>query len=333
MAIVLVLLGAGFVFGDGESVAVSIRFYDKQVYHLATEPILLQVTITNNGTLPYRFRLAEDRGFSLDFDVRTLQNRAVPQADALLRKRTGSRQVYFRDMAVETGESFSFVEDLRHYAAIEEAGAYVIQARVYPEAYRVSLSGASGGTGSSDHTTGNRGDPTALSSNRLQLTVRPPAIPGPDGLPVALDVETKANLVREKLPPDEVVSWTIHARQKSQWEKFFLYIDLPAMVSRDGSRQRQWRAESEEGRARMIARYRADLMASAVDGDISMIPSDFTVERTAYNAENAEVTVLELFRQNNFTERRRYTYYLRRDDGSNGYWSIVDYVVINLGTE
>jgi hypothetical protein len=321
MAAVLVLLGARFAFGDGENVAVSIRFYDKQIYHLASEPILVQVTITNNGPLPYRFRLAEDRVFSLDFDVRTLQNRAVSQADALLRKRTGNRQVYFRDVAVEAGESFSFIEDLRHYAAIEDTGAYVIQAKVYPESYRTSLDNSSGG---------GTGSAVVLSSNRLQLTVRPPAIPGSDGIPVALDVETKANLVREKLPPDEVVSWTIHARQKSQWEKFFLYINLEAMASREGSRQRQWRTESEEGRARMVARYRSDLMASTVDGDISMIPSDFTVERTAYNAEDAEVTVLELFQQNNFTERRRYTYYLRREGG---FWSIVDYVVINLGTE
>jgi hypothetical protein len=321
MTFILVLLGAGFVFGDGENVAVSIRFYDKQIYHLASDPILVQVTITNNGPLPYRFRLAENRAFSLDFEVKTLQNRAVPQADTLLRTRASSRQVYFRDVAVEAGESFSFVEDLQHYTAIENAGMYVIQAKLYPEAYRTSLDGSSNG---------NTGSQAVLSSNRLQLTVRPPAIPGPDGLPVALDVETKANLVREKLPPDEVVSWTIGARQKSQWEKFFLYIDLEAMVSRDGSRQRQWRVESEEGRARMVARYRSDLMASTVDGDISMIPSDFTVERTAYNAENAEVSVLELFRQNNFTERRRYTYYLRREGG---FWSIVDYVVINLGTE
>jgi hypothetical protein len=327
IAAVLALLGARFVFGDG-SAAVSIRFYDKQIYHLASEPILVQVTITNNGLLPYRFRLAEDRAFSLDFEVRTLQNRAVPQADALLRKRTDNRQVYFRDVAVEAGESFSFIEDLRSYAAIAEAGAYVIQAKVYPEAYRAAFSGSAGGTDSSS----GAGNPAALLSNRLQLTVRPPAIPGPDGVPVALDVETKANLVREKLPPDEVVSWTITARQRSQWEKFFLYLDLEAMVSRDGSRQRQWRAESEEGRARMVARYRSDLMASAVDGDIAMIPSDFTIERTAYNAEDAEVTVLEWFRQNNFTERRRYTYYLRRE-GIGGYWSIVDYVVINLGTE
>jgi hypothetical protein len=311
---VLVLWGAGFGFADGEGADVSIRFYNKQIYHLSSEPVLVQVTVSNRGPLPYRFRLADDRAFSLDFEVKTLQSRTVSQSVALLRKRSESRQVYFRDIAVEAGESFSFVEDVQSYAAIESPGAYIIQAKLYPETYRTALGGTE----------------AALVSNRLQLSVRPPAIPGPDGVPVALDVETKANLARERLPPDEVVAWTISARQKSQWEKFFLYIDLETMVSRDGARQRQWRAESEEGRARMIARYKSDLMESVADGDISMIPSDFTVERTAYNAENAEVTVIELFRQSNFTERRRYTYYLRRD---NGIWSIIDYMVINLGTE
>jgi hypothetical protein len=322
MVTVFVLFGAWFVFGDEEGADVSIRFYDKQVYHLSTEPILVQVTVSNKGPLPFRFRLADDRAFSLDFDVRTLQNRAVAEADILLRKRAESRQVYFRDIAVEAGESFSFVEDLQSYAAIKESGAYIIQAKLYPETYRTAITTAIGTTPG--------GRMGTLLSNRLRLTVRPPAIPGPDGIPVALDIETKANLVRERIPPDEVVAWTISARQKSQWEKFFLYIDLESMVSRDGPRQRQWRAESAEGRARMVARYKSDLMESVVDGDISMIPSDFTIERTAYNAENAEVTVIELFRQNNFTERRRYTYYLRRD---NGIWNIVDYTVINLGTE
>jgi hypothetical protein len=311
---VLALLSAAFLFGDGEGADVSIRFYDKQIYLLSTEPILVQVTVSNKGPLPYRFRLADDRAFSLDFDVKTMQNRTVDQAAALLRKRTESRQVYFRDIAVEAGESFSFIEDLQNYTAIATPGSYIIQAKLYPENYRTAL----GGMGET------------LVSNRLQLAVRPPAIPGPDGIPVALDVETRANLAREKLPPDEVVAWTISARQKSQWEKFFLYIDLETMVSRDGSRQRQWRAESEEGRARMVTRYKSDLMQSVVDSDISVIPSDFTIVRTAYNAEIAEGTVIELCRQNNFTERRRYTYYLRRD---NGIWSIIDYMVINLGTE
>lgn len=308
------LLSAAIVSGDAGGAGLSIRFYDKRIYHLSADPILVQITISNDGPLPYRFRLADDRSFSLDFDVKTLQNRAVEQAPVLLRKRAESRSVFYRDITVEAGESFSFIEDLQQYAAITGAGAYVVQAKLYPETYRLALNG----------------EAEALVSNRLQLAMRPPAIPGPDGIPVALDTATGANLARERIPPDEVVAWTITARQKSQWEKFFLYIDLEMMVSRDAVRQRQWRAESEEGRARMVARYRSELMEAVVDGDIAMIPSEFFIERTAYNAENAEVVVLALFRQPNFTERRRYTYYLRRQDGV---WNIIDYMVVNLGTE
>jgi hypothetical protein len=44
--------------------------------------------------------------------------------------------VYFREIAVENGESFSFVEDIRDYADLRHSGAFVVQARVYPELYQ-----------------------------------------------------------------------------------------------------------------------------------------------------------------------------------------------------
>jgi hypothetical protein len=149
-------------------------------------------------------------------------------------------------------------------------------------------------------------------------------------VPLALDVETNAVLVREKLPPDAVISYLITARQKEQWEKFFLYLDLEAMLSRDSYRRRQWLAESEEGRQRMIARYRTELRAETTDGDIATIPKDFSIERTLYGAEDGTVTVLEYFKVGTYTEKKRYTYYLRRSDDI---WTIVDYSVVNLGTE
>jgi hypothetical protein len=147
---------------------------------------------------------------------------------------------------------------------------------------------------------------------------------------VALDVETNANLVREKLPPDQVVRYILTARQKGQWEKFFLYLDLEAMIVRDAGRRRQWAAESEEGRRRMIARYRAELEAELVDGDIATIPMEFQIERTTYSATEGTVSALEKFKTGSYIERKRYTYYLQLQDDV---WTIVDYTVLNLGTE
>jgi hypothetical protein len=257
----------------------------------------------------------------MDFDVRTASNRAVEAADFFVRKRSQSQQVFFREISVEAGESFSFVEDLRDYAALTQSGSYVVQARIFPELYQ-TINGRFYENGG--------GAASPLESNRLTLSIRPRLILGPDNIPLELDVETNAVLVREKLPPDEVVSYLLTARQKSQWEKFFLYLDLESMLSRDAYRKRQWNAESEEGRQRMIARYRQDLKNEAIDGDISLIPMDFTIERTVYNTQTGTVTVLEYFRVGTYTEKKRYTWYLEKKDNI---WTIVDYSVVNLGTE
>jgi hypothetical protein len=318
----MLLFAVSAALSAGE-VSLSIRYYDMRIYYLNTDPILVQVTITNNGPDPYRFKLADERVFSLDFDVRTTTNRSVEAADWLIRRRSTAQQIYFRDILVEAGESFSFVEDLRDYSRLSQSGVYVVQAKIYPELYQATV------------TVGNTVSPVnssniPLESNRLSLSVRLPPLAGPDGVPMALDVETNAILVREPLPPDEVVSYILTARQKEQWEKFFLYLDLEAMLSRDAARRRQWIAESEEGRQRMLDRYRRDLQSAIIDGDISTIPKNFIIERTAYGVEEGTVTVLEYFQVGQYTERKRYTYYLRRSDNI---WTIVDYVVVNLGTE
>jgi hypothetical protein len=299
----------------------TIRFFDKRIYYVAEDPIIVQVTVANNTPQPYRFHLADERVFSVDFDVRTVSNRSIEAADPLIRKRSTSQQVFFREIIVESGESFSFVEDIRDYVKFSQSGAFVVQARLFPGLYR-------GKASAEDAAQNGR----VLESNRLSLNLRPPSIPGPAGIPLEMDVETNAVLVREKLPPDEVVQYTLTARQKSQWEKFFLYLDVESLVTRDGARRRQWLAESEEGRRMMISRYRSELQNAVIDGDIATIPTEFTIERTAYGTEEGTVVVLEKFRvpTGNYTERKRYTYTLQRRDGI---WTIVDYVVLNLGTE
>jgi hypothetical protein len=307
--------GVNLLFG-GE-VGFNIRYFDKRIYYLSPDPILIQVTITNDSPRTYRFKLAEDRAFSVNFNVRTTTNRPVEPALGLIRKRTENRQVYFREITIEPGESFSFVENLRDYAELRAAGSYVVEASIFPELIDpLNLKGE---------------ELIPLQSNPLGLTLRFPPLPGRDGgVPEALDEATGAALVRERLPPDEVVSYLLSARQRSQWEKFFLYLDLEAMVSRDPARQRQWRGESEEGRRRMIVRYREELRQDIVDRDIATIPTEFFIERTDYNNEEGTVVVLEKFKNQGYTERKRYTYYLFRRDNI---WTVVHYTVTELGTE
>jgi hypothetical protein len=137
-----------------------------------------------------------------------------------------------------------------------------------------------------------------------------------------MDIATGAVLVRERLPPDQVVEYMITARQRSQWERFFLYLDLESMLSQDPVRRRRWLAESETGRKRMLEQFRLELQNSTIEGSISVIPTEFVIERTQYNSSEGTVTVLQKFRSNNFTELKRYTYVMRL---INNFWMITDY--------
>jgi len=288
----------------------SIRFYDRRVYYAETDPIFVQITITNNSPSPYRFKLADDRAFSVDFDIRTMSNRPLQQADLLIRKRTVNGQFFFREVAIESGESFSFVENLCDYISFGQTGSFRVKARIYPELFKPD--GAS-----------------AIESNYLSLTLRPAVIKGPDGIPVEMDVATGAILVKQRIPPDEVVTYMITARQTSQWEKFFLYLDHEAMIKRDPVQSRKLNAENEEGRRRMINAYKQNLQNAVVDGDIAVIPTSFDILKTQYNNNEGTVVVLQRYRFPNYTELREYTYYLEKKDN---FWSIVNYSVQKMGT-
>ncbi|MCL2609547.1 MAG: hypothetical protein FWD94_06570 [Treponema sp.] len=304
----------------------SIRFFDRQIYYDGGDPIPVQLTIANTGTSTFRFKLADSRAFSVDFEVRTANNRLVEPSELLVRRRTQSGQVFFRELTIEPGESFSIVENLRDYVQMQGSGAFIVRAFIHPELFRPTPFATAASARISP-----QGFPEgALASGRLNLNVRPAPLVADAPLPLAMELATGAILSRERLPPDEVIEYMIRARQRSQWERFFLYLDLDQMLARDPVRSRLWTAESEEGRQRMVEQFRTELMNPADPSSISVIPTDFTIERTQHSGEEGTVTVMMRFAGLHFTELRRYTYFLQRRDGV---WTVVDYSVVNMGTE
>lgn len=291
---------------------VSIAFYNKTVYYPGTasdNPIYVRVTIANRGTDTLRFKLADDRMFSLDFEALTVKNTALPQSDALIQKRTTQSTVYFREISLESGEEYSFTENLKDYIVIDQPAIYYLDMTLYPELYKSRQ--------------------IALQSNRLTLEVRPtPSAAASTILPV--EAQTANILQPQNIAPDRVVEQTIIARQKSLWDQFFLYIDLEQMLMRDPSRGQRYRLASAQERQRMLEQYRADLMQERMDNDIVSIPNSFEIEKTVYSQAEGTVTVIEWFDYPTYRERKRYTYNVKQQDGI---WKIYNYTVENLGTE
>ncbi|MCH5291381.1 MAG: hypothetical protein J1D88_06475 [Treponema sp.] len=291
---------------------VSIKFYDRTMYYPGNaeeNPVYVHVTVSNRGPETLRFKLADDRMFSIDFVAFNIKNTRLPETQTLRRKRTTNHTVYFREIALESGEEYSFVENLKDYLTITDPSIYYVELKFYPELYK------------------NKGG--AMSSNRLSLEVRPsPAAAAATIIPVR--TETAAMLQPEQISPDKVIEQTIIARQRGLWDQYFLYMDLEQMLKRDPARSRRYNIVGADERAEMLRTFRADLMQTRIDSDIVALPERFEIETTTYNQTEGTVQVLEWFKNPTYYEVKRYTYSVRQRDGI---WQIYDYTVDNVRTE
>lgn len=295
-----------------DDMSVSIKYYDRTMYYPGnpdTNPVFVHISIKNNSARTMRFKLADDRMFSVDFNGYTIKNLQIPQTENVIRKRTTNQTVYFREISLETGEEYSFVENLKDYIEISEPSVYYVELKFYPELYKSKY--------------------LSVTSNRLSLEIRPsPSASSSAVLPVK---NKSAELLKpEEISPDKVVEQTIIARQKSLWDQYFLYLDIEAMLQRNAPAKRKYISSSAEERARMLKNYRADLMQSRIDNDIVAVPEKFEIERTVYSKTEGTVTVTEWFRYPNYHEKKSYVYKVRQREGI---WQIYDYTVTNLGTE
>ena len=295
-----------------DDMSVSIKYYDRTMYYPGnpdTNPVFVHISIKNNSARTMRFKLADDRMFSVDFNGYTIKNLQIPQTENVIRKRTTNQTVYFREISLETGEEYSFVENLKDYIEISEPSVYYVELKFYPELYKSKY--------------------LSVTSNRLSLEIRPsPSAASSAVLPVK---NKSAELLKpEEISPDKVVEQTIIARQKSLWDQYFLYLDIEAMLQRNAPAKRKYISSSAEERARMLKNYRADLMQSRIDNDIVAVPDKFEIERTVYSKTEGTVTVTEWFRYPNYHEKKSYVYKVRQREGI---WQIYDYTVTNLGTE
>ncbi|UCF98700.1 MAG: hypothetical protein JSV89_03975 [Spirochaetaceae bacterium] len=314
--LLLGLIGQICFSADEEGVTFQIRFYEKRIYYLndREHPIFLEATLTNNSGQTYRFKMAENRMFNFDFEVTTPTNILLDHSQAFSRARTSNQPVLYREISLEPGDAFGVVIALEQFIEVPKAGLYSVQALFFPE-LRLRATPPAGGA-------------PPLRSNLLTLSVRPEIVFEEER--AMIEAETGKLIQRQPLPPDEVVSYMLSARQRSQWEKFFLYLDLESLYQKNTGRAESYRRMSEENRRAAIARYKEQLRSETVDVDILVIPAEYEVVQTSYTPLEAEVTVIERFQYRDYIEVKRYTYFLERRDII---WVVTDYEIVNLGTE
>ncbi|MFQ3620517.1 MAG: hypothetical protein SNJ78_06180 [Spirochaetales bacterium] len=287
----------------------SIRYYDKKVYYPESD-IELRVSLINQSPNPFLFRVSDRRSFSISVEVKNLRNQLLPPAKKLIAERNSNLPVLYRDVSLEPEEEYSFRVNIKDFVQITEPGTYTVQVLFHPKLYgSLQLE--------------------RIPSNLLTLVVRP-SVAGLDMIKDHIDLQVGEFLQAAALPPDEVIRYMLTARQKSEWNKFFLYLDLESLYQRSPEGARRYRNMSEVERIEALKRFREQLSSERIDEDILLIPSEFEILKTTYTPREAVVEVIQKFAQRGFKEVKQYTYYLYR---KNDIWMVYNYDTRNLGTE
>jgi hypothetical protein len=312
----LCLLGMGMTASAAtvpEGVGLYIRLYDKEIY-TPESPVTLHVGIVNTTDTPFVFHVADDKIFSLQLTVTDLHNEVLSPTREYISRRNSNQQVLYREIRLLPGEEYAFRTTLSSFVDISGPGVYFVRAALHP-----FMDG-----------------PGHIDSNEITLHIRPA---GQDAEAAAVTGDERIEdaerelLRRQNLSPDDVVRYMIDARIAGDWRKYFLYLDVESLMLAHRLKRERYARSSEEERRRMIEKYKELLRSSMVNSELLMRPSAYDVVQyrvNLNNREDAEVTVLSRFSYPEYTEIKRFIYYLHRPDQ---YWQIHDYDVINEGTE
>ena len=294
---------------DEQNISFSIRLFDQRIYTPET-PILIRASIRNTSPRAYHFKLADRRIFNVTFEARNELFKPLAIPSSLSLTRASNDRIFYRDIIIDPGSEYSFSEDLRDYIDIKSPGIYTVGGLFYPELIQ------------------SEGD-VLRSAERLTIAVRP-TDSNLDPIERQLEGEIAQLLRREDISPDRVVADTLRARRSRQWQRFFLYLDIPSLLRSDPARERRFLNLSESEQLAEIERYRQLLRSEATDEGISLIPDGFTILETRYTQRSGSVVAELRFDNGQFSEVKEYTYLLNRRQDS---WEIYDYRVRNIGVE
>jgi len=288
----------------------SIRYYNKKIYY-PESPIQIKVLLSNPGEESLSFRIADNRTYNFLFTLKTMKNETLPSSREYLVNFDRNEPAYYRMITLEPGEELGFLVDLESYVDVKDPGVYVLEGFFYPDLK-------------------NREEGTGIQSNKLSLTIRPGMYE--NEYQEMIDEETGEILSAAAMAPDEIVEYTLAARQKNQWNKFFLYLDLKDILLQNSMIRRQFESISQEEQEAAVSEYRKNLEMNKVPENQAIvdIPVDFEILQTSYTRNEATVIVREVFQNTGFREIKRYTYYLHKTENV---WKIYRYEVKNIGTE
>ncbi|MBN2617896.1 MAG: hypothetical protein JXR64_06230 [Spirochaetales bacterium] len=306
--VLLILFVSTLSYSESDELICTIKYFNKSIYY-PNKSIPVRILIQNNSTSPKTFDIADQRSFNVDFIVETLKKERLPHKEKFIIARNTNQPVFVREVRLEPGDEYNFIVDLADYIIIDKPGLFRVTTNF--------------------ETKINTGLPAnTIKSNTIVLNV----VNGKDEEieEVIAAEKIKEVLKKNALSPDKVVEYTINARQKSEWNKFFLYLDVKSLFLNNEDRSRKFKRGTEEEQLVLLSNFQNDIISGKVESGIISVPYSFEITNTSYTASESEVIVYTKFKFPDYIENKKYIYHLNKLDEI---WYITSYEVLNLGTE
>ncbi len=285
---------------ESEVFSLSLDFYQKDLFTPESD-IWLDMRIANETESVQRFLLGDDKVYNLEFMVKDEFALALEPSLRYLASFSQNRSNYYREIVLSPRDVYIFRINLKDYVDIESAGIYTVDATFFPEL--VSKSNLI-----------NQNDNTVTISSRepLILTLFPQDQESLLADSAAVDFNRREVLQRLRLTPDEVIEYTLNAKQKRNWDQYFLYQDLETLLQQNIELRREYRGSSALAQNSIIERYQLELEEVIREDSREYIPIDYTILKTTFTQTEATVIVSSRFKFLQYIENRRYTYDLSK---------------------
>jgi hypothetical protein len=289
------------------SIDISIKFFNKQIYHIG-DPIIVEFNIANTSRDPFLFIASYRKIFTFDFEIYTRTNRPVEHSKEYIIQRRQFQPVMNDEITLKHNEVYGARIDISTWFDLSEPGEYVVRGVFYPNLITAP-------------------EYRKLSGTELYLSLKPPYT---EKVRKEERIEEMKRLERESLPPYEVVDFNLQSLMEKDFEKYFLYIKMDKFIMQFNNAKKKYLDARDIDKPIVIEIFKQYLMGKNTLESVPFdetIPTDFEIERTVIEKNDAEVTVTEYFEYGRVTETKRYTYYLHLYGDK---WLVENYDVVNI---
>jgi hypothetical protein len=192
----LTLLDENYCDGD---ITVSIRFYNRSIYHVNDE-IIVEFQIFNRGLEPCPFYTSFNPMFTFDFEIQTTTNRPVSHSKYYTISTTQFEPFMIDKIVLKPDEVYGIRINISEWFDLTQHGKYEIRGIFFPNL---------------------KTGPKKEYSNILPLDLRPSYS---DEIRVAEKERVRQELQAEILAPYEVIEHMLIALQNDDFDTYFLFV-------------------------------------------------------------------------------------------------------------